>query len=485
MKTIRLALWAGVVMLLQLGNALGIGGVDTPPAPSAPHEIHFPQPKDIKLTNGLRLIVAERHGLPLLAAQMLILNGAEVDPLGRAGATELTASLLTKGTDSMSAPEIANVIESLGGIIYSGGGWDNSSAGIAVMSDKAEPAFKVFADVVRHPAFKAEELERLRKQKLDGLRVEMEEPGVIADYARVHLVFPRGEYAHPYSGTIKSLATITRDDVITLYHNWFRPDNAVLILVGDLSFEQAKTYAEKYFGDWKATKPKIKRESLAAEKNWKPRQIVIDMPQAGQAAVLLAKPSLKRASLDYYTGLVANTTLGNGFSSRLNREIRIKRGLSYGASSVLGTRRDAGQFIASVQTKNESAAEVASLVRTELKDLATRPVEGEELRSCQALLSGGYARGMETNFGVAGQIGDLATYGLPLSDLQKYIPAVNKVTGRDIASFAQKYLAPSPGLIVVGKASLFVDSLKKEWSDIQIVNQSDLDLNRTDLVKSK
>src|SRR5947208_7488334 len=168
-----------------------------------------------------------------------------------------------------------------------------------------------------------------------------------------------------------------------------------------------------------------------------------------------------RDSPDYYSGVVANAALGNGFASRLNREIRIKRGLSYGARSSLDVRRDAGAFIASDQSKNESAAEVALLLQTELKRLEKDPVQGDELKSRQALLTGNYAPSLETDLGFASQIASLAVFNLPLETLDKFIPAINAVTTKDVTAFAGKYLVTSSSLVVVGKASAFLESLKK------------------------
>ena len=143
--------------------------------------------------------------------------------------------------------------------------------------------------------------------------------------------------------------------------------------------------------------PSNKEPAPPKVEDWKPENVVVDMPEAGQAAVTVAKPAIKRNSPDYYTGLVVNAALGTGFVSRLNREIRIKRGLSYGARSAIDSRRSGGSFVASAQTKNPSAAEVAGLLQSELKRLGTEPVQGEELKSRQAVLTGGYARNLETN----------------------------------------------------------------------------------------
>jgi zinc protease len=474
---------AVVLCLTTAERTFAIAGVDQPPPPSAKHEIKFAGPKETRLENGLRVIVAERPRLPLLAAQVVIRSGAEVDPPKLAGAASLTASLLTKGTETMTAPQIASAIESLGGSIESGSGWDMSAANVVVMSDKADPALQVLADVVRHAAFKEDEILRLKSQVLDGLRVAMEQPSSLARFVTARAVFGPGPYGHALNGTIESVQAISRADLVQLYQKYYQPRNAALIFSGDLTLEQGKAFAQKYFGDWKNPESAANESSSAASAGWKAQTVVVDLPAAGQAAVVVARPAIERKSPDYYRGLVANAALGNGFASRLNREIRIKRGLSYGAGSALDPRREAGPFYAAAQTKNESAAEVAGLMKTELKRLVTEPVEGEELKSRQAVLTGQYARNLETNQGFVAEIAKLATYDLPLDTLDKYIPSVDAVTAEDVANFARKYLAQPVSLVIIGQGNAFLRALKKTAPEAKVIPAKELDLNRPDLVR--
>ena len=462
-------------------SAFAVAGVDSPPPPAAPSETHFAQPKETKLENGLRVIVAQRPGLPLLAAQFVLSNGSENDPPNLAGTASMTGALLSKGTESMSAPQIAEAIESLGGDISSGSGWDESGASVTVMSNQAEPALTILADIILHPTFKQEEIDRLRRQRLDGLRVAMQQPGAVANYVAERVVFDSGEYGHAAGGTIETLEKMRPADIVNFYKNYYAPENAALILVGDVTLEQGKNYAQKFFAQWKAVRPAGKLEKPSGSE-WKPQSVVIDMPQAGQAAVTVSKPAINRGSPDYYPGLVANAALGNGFVSRLNREIRIKRGLSYGARSSLDARRDPGPFSASAQTKNESATEVASLLTGEMKRLVTEPVQGEELKSRQAVLTGNYARNLETNEGFAERLSTLAAYKLSLDELDQFIPKINAVTTKEVTAFAQKYFS-TPSLIIAGQAPAFLDPLKKAFPGVKVIAQKDLDLNSPELVK--
>jgi len=482
---IRSTLSAGVLLATVVRSVLAIGGIDTPPAPSATHEMSFPEPKEAKLENGLRVIIMERPTLPLFAAHLLVRNGSEVDPDNLSGVASMTGSLLTKGTGKRTAPEIASAIESLGGSIESGARWDSSGATVIVMSDKADAALEILSDVVLHATFKQEEIDRLKNQTLDGLRVALQEPGSLARFVTARVVFGSGEYGHAASGIPETVQAIQRDDILKLYKSYYTPSNAALILVGNVTVEQGRAYAEKYFGAWKKDQVAAVKKADTTAADMKAKNVVIDMAQAGQAAVTVGKPAIKRNSPDYYAGLVTNAALGTGFVSRLNNEIRIKRGLSYGARSAIDARRGVGPFVASAQTKNESAAEVATLLQSELKRLVTEPVQGEELKSRQAVLTGGYARSLETNAGYVAQIAGLATYDLTLDTLAKFIPSINAVKTEDVTAFATKYFGAPPSLIIVGKASEFLEALKKTFADVTVIGQGDLDLNRPDLTKSK
>lgn len=462
-------------------SARAIAGIDTPPAPSARHQTKFATPEETKLDNGLRVIVVHRPGLPLLSAQVQIGQGAAVDPAGLAGLATMTGELLSKGTGSMTAPEIAKAIESLGGSIGSGAGRDTSAAYVTVMSSKAEPALQILADVTLHPAFEQAEIDRLKKQRLDFLRVTLEQPASLARFVTERVVFGAGAYGHAVNGTLESVPKITRQDIVGLYERYYAPQNAVLILVGDITLAQGRTLAQKFFGEWRKGE-RIPNEPVnSGAANWKPENVVVNMPEAGQAAVTVARPALERHSPDYYAALIANAALGNGFVSRLNREIRIKRGLSYGAGSSIEARRQPGLFSATAQTKNQSAAEVARLVREELKRMATDPVQGPELQGRKAVLTGRYARKLETNDGFEDQISELVAYDLPLATLDKYIPSIDAVTSEAVTDFAKKEMATKTSLVIVGQASAFLEALKKDVPDVRVIEQRDLDLNRADL----
>src|SRR5947208_3148228 len=387
--------------LLLASSALAQTPQATPPPPAAPRSVQFPKPVEKILPNGLRVIVVQRSQMPLVTAQVLIKSGGEVDPSDVHGTADMTASLLTRGTTTRSATQIAEAIEALGGSIASGGGWDASTITTSVMSSRIDPAFAILADVVRNPAFKDEEIERSRRQALNNLRGALATTGSIARFVAARVVYRDAPYGHPLSGTPESVPRIKRDDIVKLHAMYFRPDNAILVIGGDITGENGFALAQKYLGDWQNPPnalPKLQIGTAESEPRNR-RILVIDKPEAGQTTVLAVRSAINRNSPDYFRGIVANSVL-SGYSGRLNWEIRVKRGLSYGAGSSLDARRWAGSFSASAQTKNESGAEVASLTLSEISKLANGELLDTELTPRKASLLGGFARSMETTGGL-------------------------------------------------------------------------------------
>jgi zinc protease len=458
----------------------------TPPPPAAPRSATIPKPVEQTLPNGLRVIVIERHESPLVSAQVVIKNGGEVDPPELAGLADMTASLLTKGTQTRDATKIAEEIESLGGSLDSGARWDSSSATVGVMSSNIAPAMEILADVVRRPMFKSEEVERLRQQHLDNLTLELGEPGSIARFVAARVVFGESPYGHPLSGTTESLTRISAADIAKMHGRFYRPDNAILVIGGDITAKDGLALATKYFGDWQ--KPSTPLPSLsAAMKDEAPktgRIVVVDKPDAGQAAVYLARTGINRSDPDYFRGIVANSVL-SGYSGRLNQEIRIKRGLSYGAGSTLDTRRDVGPFVAQAQTKNESGAQVADLLLGEIGRLSSAPPAEAELTPRKAVLIGNFSRNLETAQGLVSQIASLALYGLNLDEINRYINNVQAIGSADVQKFAGTRLdAKTSNIIIVGNAKLFLPELQKKYPNVEVIPVTDLDLN-TALLRKK
>ncbi|HEX8420474.1 MAG TPA: pitrilysin family protein [Sphingomonas sp.] len=448
-----------------------------PPAPGTPVAPTLPVPVETRLANGLRVITVERHDLPIVTASLVASGGAATDPRSRAGASSLASDLLTKGTKTRSATEIARAIESLGGAIAAGTERDGVSIGITVKSDQIAPAMAILADVATAPAFAAEEIERARAQAIDALTVTLQNPAAVANLVAARAVFGDAPYGAPLSGTPDSLAALTRDDLLASYRRTWTPSHATLLLVGDVTPAAARTLAQTGFGQWRDDgPPTLLAPPPPTYPN--PRVIVVDMPDAGQAGIVVARPGIARSDPAFYPLAVGNTVLGGGFSSRLNQEIRIKRGLAYGAGSSVQALRAPGSVTARTQTKNATAPEVVALIVAEMKRMGAAPVPASELDTRKAVLVGGFGRAIESTDGIADILGDYVVQNVPLSELARFTGAVEGVDPIAVQQAAAKLLDPrSASIVVVGDARQFITPLRKAYPNVEVVPASALKLD--------
>ncbi len=472
----RLAVFTAA--MLAAGNVPAADFPATPPVPGPAPRLSVPTPSTQTLANGLQVVSVRRADLPLVTAQLIVRSGGEMDPPSLAGLADLTANLLSKGAAGKSAPQIAAAAEALGGSLGAAAGWDESAIGITVTTPKLPQALGLLAEVVRRPDFAPAELERARTQALDDLRLSLSRPTALASLAAARGVFGEGAYGHSRAGTPASLARIGRADVQRLHAALYRPDNAILILAGDITPAQAQQLAQASFGDWPKPATPLPARAAGKAAGRMPAVLLIDQRGAGQAGVVAAHAAPPRGDGDYYVGTVTNAVLGGSYSARLNEEIRIKRGLSYGAGSRLMPRRDAGLWLASAQTKNPSAAQVVELMLGEFRRLGASRVGADELAARKATLIGGYGRSLETTAGLAEQVGELAVYGVPLDEVGKYVARVQAVTPKQIEKYAGRHLDAGAGaVVVVGDAAQFAPAIRQAHPQATLLESTALDLD--------
>jgi len=451
-----------------------------PPPAAAPVKATLPRPVETRLANGLRVITVERHDLPLVTAALVASGGGATDPAGRAGAASLAAEVMTKGTRTRSATQIAAAIESLGGALDADAGRDGASIEVTVKSDALAPAMGILADVARNPAFAADEIERARAQAIDTQAVALSNPAQLAGLAANRLVYGDAPYGAPLEGTPASLKALAATDLQRSYRTTWQPGQAALLLVGDITPTAAHELAERNFGDWRPAAgavPESRQPNYPA-----PRVLVIDMPGAGQAGVVVARPGIARADERYYPLQVANTILGGGFSSRLNQEVRIKRGLAYGAGSSATARRLPGLVTARTQTKNPTAPDVATLIVAEMKRMGAEPIAPAELDTRKASLVGNFGRGIETTAGIAGVLGDYVLEDVALAELDRFTDRVNAVDAASVSAVSRTLLDPAPAsIVVVGDAKQFLGPLQRAFPQLTVVKAVAVDLDKPTL----
>lgn len=483
---------AAFASLLCLGAATASAqqGFDKPPPPAEARPLVVPSMAQTRLPNGFGIAVAERRALPLATVLLQIDAGSLLDPPGKAGLASLATTVMGKGIQrgeqAVDAAEFAAQVEALGGTLDVSAGARASQFQLTVASNRLDEAVALLADVARRASLPSEELERSRAQALDALKLGLSDPGTVAGLLARRLFWgetPRGQLA-----TAQSLQRIRRDDLLAFQRQQLRPDRAALVVAGDVDLAQARALAAKHFGDWKQNRMLAPQAPAIAPKAMTATVVLLDLPGAGQSAVVVAAPYAplgnapeQRAAL--VAGAVANGVLGVGYSSRINQEIRIKRGLSYGASSGAELLPAAGMLVASAQTKHESAGEVATLLQAELQRLAAEPVAPPELAARQALLIGEFGRELETTAGLAGVVADQLQRGRALDELGRLPDELQAVDAARVQDFATRFWgAPEAHRIaIVADLRTAGAALQKQFPKALVLRADELDLGSATL----
>ncbi|MFL6234656.1 MAG: M16 family metallopeptidase [Thermoanaerobaculia bacterium] len=457
----------------------------TPPPPAPAKEIRFPSFQQKTLNNSLRVVVIEDHEQPLVSLRLMLDAGKAYEPEGKAGLAEATASLLTKGTPTRSAQQIAGTIDFVGGHLDASAGTEAGYASASVTSDQLDLGFDLLADVVLHPAFPQEELERWRKQAINGLQISLQDASYVAGTAATRLIFGDYPYGRPSGGTPASLAGLTRDDLAAFHKKHYIPNQTILAIVGDVRPEDAFARAERAFGSWEEGRPSY-LPSFNVQAPAKTRIVVIDKPDAVQTEIRLGQVGIAYRDPALFTAEVYNSVLGGNASARLYEEIRRKRGLSYGASSYFLEESQPGFFQVSTFTKTETTAEALGLAFDVLRGMQEKPVPEPELKAAKTYITGAFPLEIETADGIAGKVLEAMHFGYGREFLESYNDRISKVSAADVQSFAAKSIRPEwMTAVLVGNASAFTGALRKKYGEVEVIPISEVDFLRADLRRPK
>jgi zinc protease len=436
-----------------------------------------------ELPNGLKVAVIERRSLPLLTLRLVVKAGAGADPPLLPGTAQFTADLLSEGTSQRSARQIAETVDAIGGNLETRAEWDDSFVELTVLSDHTVLAFNLLADVVRHPTFPGEEIERKRQQTLSALEILRDDPAFTADTLFQRLVFSGTPYGHTLDGSEGSVRRIARSDVEAFHARHYQPANCILAAVGDITAEQAVAHAATYFGDWEGTPAPAPRTSPLPAPPSQRTIIVVDKPDAVQTEIRVGNLAIPRASDDYLALTVANQVLGGPAANRLFRTLRSRLGIAYGASSDLLCERTAGSWVAKTSTRTEETVRSLRAVIGEMEDLRGRRINAAELRTAQSYLTGHMALEFETSADVAEQTLELMVHNLPLDYWSRFQDRLSQLDADEVHAASRRYLDPEHCVIVlVGDARRFEGQLRK-FGAYRIIRSQDLDLAAPDLVR--
>jgi zinc protease len=449
-----------------------------PPAAGPPRPFSAPAIAERRLSNGMRVVVARSTDLPLASIGLVFGGGSSADPAQRPGVASMMTTLVDNGAGGMSAPELAARIESLGAQIGGNASQDSTLAFVAAPTVNIDAAGQLLRQVVREPAFAADELERERRRALDRLRVSMRDPAFVNQQVAFRALYGAAPYGAPAGGTPASLAALTRDEVAGYHRNWWRPDNATMVITGALDAEAGFALAERLFGDWAApAAPLPQMPANRAGTAPAPRVIVVDNPDLDQSAVSVAMRGIARSDSDYYPLVLANSALGGSSTARLFQEVRVRRALSYGAGSMLPSYRDEGLLLALSQTRNDAVPEVADVMLAEIRRMSEEQLSADVLQKRRTLLVGSFGRQVETTLGLGNFLANLAIQGLPMSEYGRYIANLAAVSPDQVAASVAAELDPSrASIVIVGRASEFLEQLRTRYPNVEVIPFGELDL---------
>ena len=458
------------------------GERQAPPPPGERPAVAAPALVRHSLGNGMQVIAAQTGAVPVATLSVLFPGGSASDPRAQAGLAGLAAALARHGTATMTAQEIAARLESLGASMGASARSDGTTFTLSAPVANLAAAGAVLADVIRNPAFPADEVARERERAVQSLASNFSDPGQLASMALRPLVYGDAPYGNVTLGTPQSIAALGEADLAAHARRWWHPAAARVVVTGGIAPDAAFALADSLFGDWTSAAPPPAPVPAPAGQPAAPRTVVIDMPEAGQAAVFIAGRGPERGAADWYAMELANAVLGGGSNGRLFEEIRNRRSLSYGAYSDTGAMADDPLFTASAQTANETVDEVVAVMLAEFARLGSEPLDEAMLARRRLFLAGGESRALETSSGYAGTMLDLLALGVDPGEAATYSARLDAVTSEEATAAAQRYFDPDRAtLLVVGNAAAFIEELRALRPDVDVIPASAVDLLRAGL----
>ncbi|HTZ17475.1 MAG TPA: pitrilysin family protein [Dissulfurispiraceae bacterium] len=406
--------------------------------------------KKEKLPNGLTVLYVERHELPIVMATILVKASPLEEEAVKAGTANLAAMMLTEGTATRKSGDISGEIDFIGGSLHAATNSDYTTVSLSILKKDIDKGFDLFSDVVMHPSFPADELARKKELVKGSLKQREEEPGFIAGREFIKDVFGSHPYGRLAEGSVASINGIERSDIVNFYDAFYRPENAILAVVGDLSPEELKKLLDRYFVSWKpGEKRAVAITTPVPTVLEKPGMDIIDK-DVTQANIVFGGLGIARDNPDYYAVSVMNYVLGGGgFASRLMRVIRDEMGLTYSINSFFAAGKYPGRFEVEVQTKNESAGRVIDEMLKQIKLMKSDLISDAELRDARDYLIGSFPRRLETSRKIADFLVAVQYYNLGDDYIDKYKEYIEKVSREDVLRVAKKYLDDKNYVLVI------------------------------------
>lgn len=410
---------------------------------------HFSTVHRRRLANGLTVLVAEMRKFPVVTVDLLVNAGGVVEPDGGAGIAAMVSALLESGAGERNAEEIAERVDSLGLSLDAGVSWDTGQAGFTCLRARLEPGFELLADLVRRPTFPADEVERVREERLATIQQRRGTPSSVADEAQSRWIFAPGTpFARPLGGMMRTVHRFTRDQVAAFHARRYRAAGATLVAAGDVGVDEVVALAERFFGDWEGEGEVVPVHEVR-ERIDRTTVVLVDRPGSVQSEIRIGHVGIERTAPDYPAVTVMNAILGGTFSSRLNLNLRERLGYTYGVSSSFASRREPGTFGMATAVQTEVTAHAVSEMLRDMREIREAQVSAAELDDARNFLAGVFPLGLQTTDGVSGKLTSIATYGMPDDYYDHYRDLLLAVTVADVQDAARRRLWPDRAAVVI------------------------------------
>ena len=433
------------------------------PSPGAPRPYEFPAVHEHRLSNGMRILAADMPGRPLIAASLVLRNGAVDEPADVGGATVLAARALSEGTERYDAIQLTEASERLGASLHAEAGWDALTASVDVPRDRLEAALELLAEMVLHPTFPEREVERLRDERLNDLLQARADPRRRADEAFVDTIYGSdAPYHRPAGGTKETVEGLGRAQLRRAYERGLDPARATFIVGGELAGLDTPTTVERLFGEWQALPAMAGQGAINDAPASRERVVrVVHRPGAVQSEIRIGHRGVPRRIPDFHSVAVMSAILGGLFNSRLNMNLREEKGYTYGAGAGFDMRRGAGPFAARAAVNTEVTVPAVQEFLVELARMRDEPVTEAELRAARDFLIGVFPLRFETAGAVVAALSGLVVHDLGVEELINYRSSIEGVTVANVAAAAGAHLLlDEAAIVLVGDADAFGDALE-------------------------
>jgi len=462
-KITKLVVTIAAGLTLAAGPALAQAPDRSGPPPLGPTPaLVLPAVHKRALSDGLPVWIVEKHAVPVVQINLIVGAGAGADPVSRFGLASLTAAMLDEGAAGKDALAVADAVDFLGADLTTSSSYDASFVNLHVPVARLAPALAIMADVVLRPTFAQSDLDRLREERLTSLRQARDFPPAIGAAAFPLLVYGASHrYGIGTAGTEETLRAFTTEDLRDFHARYYRPDDAALVVVGDVTPDAVLVELERAFGAWRATGPRPEPPAIAPPPKPGPRTVyLVDKPGAAQSVIRIGWAGAPRATPDFFALEVLNTILGGSFTSRLNQNLREEHGYTYGAGSAFDMRLGAGPFFATASVQTDKTAEALTEFFKELEGIR-QPVPAGELEKAKNYVARSYPGQFETTRGVAGQLGEAIVYDLPNDYFTTYVGRIEAVTADAVQRAADTYITPDRfAVVVVGDRAAVMEKIE-------------------------